>query len=58
MNKMLFGLTMTMVDGDGDGQRPASEPRRALSLVPLNGGCSGRLGHAVSWVSTVSAVGL
>ncbi|WP_267881930.1 MULTISPECIES: hypothetical protein [unclassified Streptomyces] len=40
MNKMLFGLTMTMVDGDGDGdgQRPSSEPRRALSPVPLNGG--------------------
>ncbi|MFB7254969.1 hypothetical protein [Streptomyces nojiriensis] len=32
MNKMLFGLTMTMVDGGG--QRAASEPRRALSLVP------------------------
>ncbi|MFJ9595543.1 hypothetical protein ACIRS3_22635 [Streptomyces virginiae] len=32
MNKMLFGLTMTVVDGGG--QRAASEPRRALSLVP------------------------
>ncbi|MCM9080084.1 XRE family transcriptional regulator [Streptomyces spororaveus] len=32
MNKMLFGLTMTMVGGGG--QRAASEPRRALSLVP------------------------
>ncbi|WP_330296867.1 helix-turn-helix domain-containing protein [Streptomyces sp. NBC_00503] len=32
MNKMLFGLTITMVDGGG--QRSATESRRALSLVP------------------------
>lgn len=32
MNKMLFGLTITMVDGGG--QHSATEPRRALSLVP------------------------
>lgn len=32
MNKMLFGLTITMVGGGGE--RSAIEPRRALSLVP------------------------
>lgn len=32
MNKMLFGLTMAMADGGG--QQAASQPRRALSLVP------------------------
>ncbi|WP_269084582.1 hypothetical protein [Streptomyces sp. PCS3-D2] len=31
MNNVLFGLTMTMVGGEG--QRAALEPRRALSLV-------------------------
>ncbi|MCX4581507.1 hypothetical protein OOK40_00175 [Streptomyces sp. NBC_01481] len=31
MNKMLFGLTITMVEGGGE--QTEREPRRALSLV-------------------------